>query len=71
MEQSLEKIKFKPDFIFRGKKPIAAILKIKDYEKILEDLEDVEDLKYLAEIRQKGIQTTDFDDYLASRGISV
>jgi len=67
----MEQVKYKPDFIFRGKKPVAAILKIKDYEKILEDLEELEDIKYLNEIRKNGVETTDFADYLVSRGINV
>jgi hypothetical protein len=64
-------LKFKPDFIYHGNKPIAVVLKINDYEKILDDLEDAEDIQNLKEIREKGIQTTDFDEYLSSRGINV
>lgn len=67
----MERTKIKPDFIYRGNKPVAAILKINDYERILEDLEDIDDLKYLKEIRKNGIQTIEFDEYLASRGINV
>jgi len=67
----METLKYNPDFIYRRNKPVAVVLKINDYEKMLEALEDVEDVKYLKEIREKGFQTTDFDDYLASRGISV
>jgi len=64
-------MKNKPDFIYRGNKPVAVILKINDYEKLLEDLEDADDINYLKAIREKGIETSSFDDYLSSRGINV
>ena len=67
----METVKYKPDFIYRGKKPVAAIIKIKDYEQILEELEELEDIKYLKEIRKNGIETFDFEEYLVSRGIDV
>jgi PHD/YefM family antitoxin component YafN of YafNO toxin-antitoxin module len=67
----MERTKHKPDFIYRGNKPVAAILKIHDYEKMLEDLEDIEDIRYLKEIRKTNVQTFEFDDYLAARGVNV
>ena len=42
-----------PQIVFRGGKPSAVILDIDAYQKILERLEDVEDLQMLARMRAK------------------
>jgi len=58
-------IKFKPpDVIIRDGKPTAVILDIKDYEAILEHLENVEDLATLKEMRKKQLEFTPLDDFL-------
>lgn len=67
----MKQTKYKPDFIYRGNKVVAAILKINDYEKLLEDLNDIDDIKYLKKIRKNDVQTIEFDEYLATRGINV
>jgi hypothetical protein len=63
--------RIKPDFIFRGSKPVGVLLKIKDYEDILNELEDKEDIEYINHLKSKGIETIDFDEYLLERKISV
>lgn len=54
-----------PEIIFREGKPAAVILDIDDYQEILERLEDAEDLKILAEMRQKPLKFKKLEDFLA------
>ena len=65
------KTKYKPDLIYRGKKPVAVVLKIKDYEDLLDELEDKEDLEYIDNLKKQELDFFVFDDYLKERGISV
>jgi PHD/YefM family antitoxin component YafN of YafNO toxin-antitoxin module len=44
------------EFIFRNGKPTAIILNIKEYQKLLERLEDAEDLKILKKMRKKPLK---------------
>ena len=54
-----------PEIIFREGKPAAVILDIDDYQEMLERLEDAEDLKILAEMRQKPLKFKRLEDFLA------
>ena len=54
-----------PEIIFREGKPAAVILDIDDYQEMLERLEDAEDLKVLAEMRQKPLKFKILEDFLA------
>ena len=54
-----------PEIIFREGKPAAVILDIDDYQEMLERLEDAEDLKILAEMRQKPLKFKKLEDFLA------
>jgi PHD/YefM family antitoxin component YafN of YafNO toxin-antitoxin module len=45
-----------PEIILREGKPAAVILDIDVYQEMLERLEDAEDLKILAEMRQKPLR---------------
>jgi len=59
------KIKRKaPEIVFRNGKPSAVIMDIKDYRKILERLEDTEDLKMLDDMRKKPLKFKKLDDFL-------
>jgi len=57
--------KKEPEIIFREGKPAAVILDIDDYQEILERLEDAEDLRILAEMRQKPLKFKKLEDFLA------
>jgi hypothetical protein len=61
MRQSAKK---KPELVYKEGKPVSVILDIKQYEKMLEQLEDFEDLKYIAEIKKKGPKFRSFDEFL-------
>ena len=54
-----------PEIIFRGGKPAAVIIDIDEYQEMLERLEDAEDLKILAEMRQKPLKFKKLEDFLA------
>jgi len=54
-----------PEIIFREGKPAAVILDIDVYQELLERLEDAEDLKILAELRQKPLKFKRLEDFLA------
>jgi PHD/YefM family antitoxin component YafN of YafNO toxin-antitoxin module len=56
--------KKEPELILRGGKPIAVILDIDAYQEMLERLEDVEDLKMLAKLRQKPLKFKKLEDFL-------
>ena len=54
-----------PEVISRKGKPVAVILAIKEYRKIIELLEDAEDAAYLRKARQKPLQYRPLDEALA------
>ena len=53
-----------PEIIFRGGKPAAVIIDIDEYQEMLERLEDAEDLKILAKMRQKPLKFKRLEDFL-------
>ena len=53
-----------PEIILRDGKPAAVILDIEAYQEMLERLEDVEDLKMLAEMRKKPLKFKKLEDFL-------
>jgi len=54
----------KPEIVLKNGKPSAVILKIEDYEELLERLEDAEDIKWLKEVRQKALHFRTLDSPL-------
>ena len=54
-----------PEIIFRGGKPAAVIIDIDEYQEMLERLKESEDLKILAEMRQKPLKFKRLEDFLA------
>ena len=57
----------KPGFVYREGKLVSVILDIRQYEKMLECLEDFEDLKYIEEIKKKGSKFRHLDEFLKER----
>jgi len=53
-----------PEIILRNGKPAAVILDIEVYQEMLERLEDMEDLKMLAEMRKKPLKFKKLEDFL-------
>ena len=56
-----------PEIVTRKGKPVSVILPIKDYEELLERVEDAEDLAWLKQARRKKFQYRPLEDYLAKR----
>jgi len=59
--------KFKPAFIYRDNKAVAAIIDIDVFDEIIEKLEDEEDIAYLKSARKETLNYRKFTDYLSER----
>lgn len=64
-------LKAKPQVIMKNGKPNAVIIDIRDYQKMLERLEDKEDLVDLARLRKGSLHFRKFDDFLAEHNNAV
>ena len=56
-----------PEIITRKGKPVSVILPIKDYEELLEQVEDAEDVRWIRQARRKPMQYRPLEEYLAGR----
>jgi len=53
-----------PEIVMRGGKPTAVILSIDEYRKLLERVEDAEDLKTLRAMRKRPLRFRKLEDFL-------
>ncbi len=60
-----------PDIIVKDGKPSGVILDIKEYQRILERLEDVEDLRELEQMRKKPLKFRKLTDFLKENKAGV
>jgi len=60
-----------PEVVFREGKPAAVILGIADYKRMLERLEDMEDLRTLESMRKRPLKFRSLDDFLREHRPSV
>ena len=56
-----------PEIVTRKGKPVSVIIPIKDYEELLERVEDSDDVSWLKRARSKPLQYRPLEDYLAER----
>jgi len=56
-----------PQIVMRRGKPVSVIIPIKDYQELLERLEDAEDVAWLKRARKKPPRYRPLEDYLAER----
>jgi hypothetical protein len=56
-----------PEIVTRKGKPVSVILPIKDYEELLERVEDAADVTWLKRARQKPLRYRPLENYLAER----
>jgi PHD/YefM family antitoxin component YafN of YafNO toxin-antitoxin module len=56
-----------PEIVTRKGRPVAVILPIKDYEKLLERVEDADDVAWLKQARRKPLHYRPLEDYVAER----
>ena len=58
------KLKMKPQVIMKNGEPEAVIINIKDYRRLLECLEDKDDIADLEKIRKGSLHVRKFSDFL-------
>ena len=56
-----------PEIVTRKGKPVSVIIPIKDFEELLERVEDAEDVVWLKRARKKSLHYRPLEDYLAAR----
>jgi len=56
-----------PEIVTRKGKPVSVIIPIKDYEELLERVEDAGDVAWLKRTRRKPLHYRPLEDYLAER----
>jgi PHD/YefM family antitoxin component YafN of YafNO toxin-antitoxin module len=56
-----------PEIVTRKGKPVSVIIPIKDYEELLERVEDADDVAWLKRARKTPLQYRPLEDYLAER----
>jgi PHD/YefM family antitoxin component YafN of YafNO toxin-antitoxin module len=56
-----------PEIVTRKGKPASVIIPIKDYEELLERVEDADDVAWLKRARKKPLRYRPLEDYLAER----
>jgi PHD/YefM family antitoxin component YafN of YafNO toxin-antitoxin module len=56
-----------PEIVTRKGKPVSVIIPIKDYEELLERVEDADDAAWLKRARKTPQQYRPLEDYLAER----
>jgi PHD/YefM family antitoxin component YafN of YafNO toxin-antitoxin module len=60
-----------PEIVLKGGKPSAVILDIDEYRRMLERLEDLEDLDMLKEMRKRPLRFRKLEDFLREYHPSV
>lgn len=58
-----------PKIIFKSGKPTEVILKWRDFQEILEKIEDIHDLSQIRKIKSKKINLKNFEDTVKKYGI--
>ena len=56
-----------PEIVTHDGKPVSVIIPIKDYEELLERVEDTDDVAWLRHARRKALHYRPLEDYLAER----
>ena len=56
-----------PEIVSRNGKPVSVIIPIKDYEELLERVEDTGDVAWLKRARRKPLHYRPLEEYLAER----
>jgi hypothetical protein len=56
-----------PEIVIRKGKPVSVILPIRDYQELLERVEDAKDIAWLKRAQRKPLRYRPLEDYLAER----
>ena len=65
--QAMKATRAEPEIVTRNGKPVSVIVPIKDYEELLERVEDADDVAWLKRARKKPLHYRPLEDYLAER----
>jgi PHD/YefM family antitoxin component YafN of YafNO toxin-antitoxin module len=57
----------KPEIVVRNGKPVSVIIRLRDYQELLERAEDAEDTAWLRKAREKPRYYRPLEEYLAER----
>jgi PHD/YefM family antitoxin component YafN of YafNO toxin-antitoxin module len=57
----------KPEIVVRNGKPVSVIIRLQDYQELLERAEDAEDTAWLKKAREKPKHYRPLEEYLAER----
>jgi hypothetical protein len=57
----------KPEIVVRNGKPVSVIIRLQDYQELLERAEDAEDTAWLKKTREKPTHYRPLEEYLAGR----
>lgn len=60
----------KPELIVRNGRAVSVILPIKDYEELMERVEDAEDVRWLRKHRCGSLQFRPIEEYLTGKKVS-
>ena len=52
------------EFIYRNNKPVSVILDIKEYEELLEQIEDNEDVEFIRNLKKEKLEFRSFDGFI-------
>ena len=61
----------RPEVIYRDNKPVSVIIDLEDYERILERLEDIEDLSFINSIKSETLKFRKLDDFILEYNSNV
>lgn len=67
----MKALKLEPEIVVKNGKAEAVILKMHDYEELLEKIEDAEDLRWLKEARKRTLRFRGLDEVLADANARV
>ena len=56
-----------PEIVTRNGKPVSVIIPIKEYQELLERVEDAQDVAWLKRARRKPLHYRPLEEYLAQR----
>ncbi len=65
--QAVKALTPESEIVTRKGKPVSVIIPIKDYEELLERVEDTDDVAWLKRARRKPLHYRPLEDYLAER----
>ena len=63
----MKAIATEPEIVTRKGKPVSVIIPIKDYEELLERVEDTVDVAWLKRARKKPLHYRSLEEYLTAR----